>query len=199
MTALIGSSSTRPSSLVLLWLRPLYHQHLFSLVPRPPPPSLSAFYLSFFEPPLHIFSSLRAQPWWIKARKELAGPSDMQFVSLQGTNSLREKPLVLRLMKPVWMLSLKVTLPENRTFVIPSVVPEAVLQLLKCLLTSFHSCSARHHIIQACLFLHFLLFFLWKLPDSNLPFITSSLSPLYVNTELKASFNPDRNNRVYFL
>lgn len=76
-----------------------YSSALWSV--RPP---LSAFDVSSLNPPHRgpsppppIFSGLLARPRLIKARKELAGPSNMQFVSLQGTNSLRGKTVC------VWM------------------------------------------------------------------------------------------------
>lgn len=88
---------TRSLCLVPLWLWLLHYQHLLSLLP---PPYLPFICLSF-NPHQPTLSGLLVQPLLIKARKQLAALSNVQFVSLQGGKPLRGKPLMFRLMKLV--------------------------------------------------------------------------------------------------
>lgn len=96
-----SAAASGPSCLVPLWLWPLHHRHLLSLLPPPSAICLLFVFLSTPTGPKPTRSSLLVQPRVIKARKQLESLSNMQFVSLQGGKSLRKSPFMFGLMKPV--------------------------------------------------------------------------------------------------
>lgn len=107
----ITSDEDDISECLLQLLNIRYQHHLtrsLCLVPLwlwLPPVSVTPPYLPFiclsFNPHQPTLSGLLVQPLLIKARRQLAALSNVQFVSLQGGKPLRGKPLMFKLMKLV--------------------------------------------------------------------------------------------------